>query len=254
MTRSELTFVYLPETSKVKLSRFGRGNYKIGTNVYTYSRLPGNPSRQALGITGAPEAAGRWAGTCPGATPECEAICYARRPVEEVGPVASLWLGNSARADVPPIPADAKLLRIHVSGDFDSTDYIDAWIDRLKERPDVRAWAYTRSWRVPSLLCALEDLRALPNMQLFASMDPSSLDMPPVGWRRAWLDRTVATGVWGFELRLSRPLNTMQQLQIVFGEGTSSYVCPEETGHKPNCEACRYCFDGRKHDVTFLEH
>jgi hypothetical protein len=40
----------------------------------------------------------------------------------------------------------------------------------------------------------------------------------------------------------------------VISDGTPSYVCPEETGRKPDCESCRYCFHGQRNDVTFLEH
>jgi len=175
---------------------------------------------------------------------------------------------------VPPIPEECKLLRIHVSGDFDTVAYIHEWARRLIERPDVTAWAYTRSWRVPELLLALEILRTLPNVQLFASMDPSCADLPPQGWRRAWIWRDVPktfalttpgrVGYWPTEARLMnwRVFNGRKMLvtarantsnQLVF-DGTPSFVCPEETGGKPDCLSCGYCFEGRKHDVTFLEH
>ena len=187
--------VYLPDTRGVVLEqRYGKGNLKIGPNVYTYSRLPGMVGRFALGLSLAGESSigGReaiyWAGTCPGATPECQRICYASRPVAEGGVVFDMWNRNTITNEVPPIPDDADLLRIHVSGDFDTPEYIDNWILRLEDRPDVACWAYTRSWRVPSLLERLEKLRALEHVQLFASMDKSHTDVPPEGWRRAWID------------------------------------------------------------------
>lgn len=75
----------------VVVSPFGRGNLKIGSGVYTYSRLPGHPSRPALGT--APELYLEQRGTCPGSSPECEAICYASRPMEERGAVAAMCGG-----------------------------------------------------------------------------------------------------------------------------------------------------------------
>lgn len=201
--------VYLPDTRDVELSRYGRGNLKIGPNVFTYSRLAGRVA------------------TCPGSTEECEALCYAKRIK---GIVKEQYALNTRIVTVPPLPDECRLFRVHISGDFDSPTYIEQWIERLTERPDVTAWAYTRSWRVPALLPALERLRALPNMQLFASVDRTSEDPPP-GWRAAWMDGDDR-----------------------IGKRVPSYVCPEQTGRKSSCETCRYCFDGWRNDVTFLLH
>lgn len=271
-TKRKFLTVYQPDTRGTVQSRYGRGNLKIGMEgVYTYSRLPGAPGKHALGIEPwgdlvkdpralAPVTAMQ--GTCPGATEECQAICYAARPVEQAVGYESMfpfvmWQHNSTREDVPPIPDDCKILRIHVSGDFTSIDYIAAWYNRLKERPDVRAFAYTRSWRVPELLAALEALRTLPNLQLFASMDKSTTELPPEGWRRAWI---------ADDLRLSGDphedgsFNDRNQLVWASADDRwtdpigRSFVCPEETGHKANCAECRYCIDGKRNDVTFLKH
>lgn len=223
--------VYLPDTRAVEISRYGKGNLKIGAGVYTYSRPAG----------------AFYGGTCPGSTSGCEAICYAKRIA---GPVRENYNRN-VDDDVPPIPEDCRLLRVHVSGDFNTTPYIENWIRRLTERPDVRMWAYTRSWRVSYLLPALERLRALPNVQLFASMDESHTDVPPPGWRRAWIDGDPRAG---------EPINVQAHKDdpvprnLTTFDGTMTLVCPEETKHRPNCEQCHYCFDGRRNDVTFLRH
>lgn len=214
------TPIYLPDERGVYLSAYGRGNAKIGLDVFTYSRLPG-----------------RLAGTCPGSTVECEAICYAKRIG---GVVRERYSENSATSQVPPIPLECRLLRIHVSGDFDTVDYIDHWHARLAERSDVTAWAYTRSWRVPALLPALERLRTLPNLQLFASMDASTREAAPEGWRRAWIDGDLRGGEGDANRRTF--------------DDTPSYVCPEERGVKADCVACGYCLQGERYDVTFLKH
>jgi hypothetical protein len=237
--KAEPLVVYLPDTRGVTLSRYGRGNYKIGLEVFTFSRPPGRPGRAPNGERSA------W-GTCPGSTVECEAICYAKRIA---GPVQEVHRRN-AWAEVPAIPDECRYLRIHVSGDFDSIDYIDNWRAQLLLRPDIIAWAYTRSWRVPHLLPALEALRALPNLQLFASMDPSTTERPPVGWRRAWIHRAVARD-WPTEVRLS-PWTGGELMRA--DDGVPALVCPEELGTKPNCVSCNYCLKGQRNDVVFLEH
>lgn len=282
--------VFIPDTRGVVISRFGRGNLKIGMGVYTYSRLPGLNTKGALGLDPLVDDPTVNLGTCPGSSNECRSICYAVRPVEEHGAVFNMWAGN-AGSDVPPLPADAKLLRLHVSGDFDSVEYIQNWIDRMRERPDVTMWVYTRSWRVAELLPYLETLRALPNVQMFASMDESIPEMPPTypcqecdgrgevldapldvldgspfwtkcqtcngsgtvipPWRRAWIDGDVRGGT-PQEVAAHSEDPVTHNLATV--DGGRSYVCPEETKRTPNCEACGYCFRGTQNDVTFLRH
>lgn len=227
--RKKLLTVYLPDTRGVVLSPFGKGNLKLGPNVYTYSRLAGRYELM---------------GTCPGSTPECEEICYAKRIT---GVVREQYYRNSQTPVVPKLPDDARYLRIHVSGDFDTKEYIYNWCDELELRPDVTAWAYTRSWRVPELVEPLEMLRRLPNIQLFASMDLSTEEAPPAGWRIAWIDgdyRVQGESDNRRIMQLSREGETWRR----------GYVCPEQTGRKVNCEECRYCFDGKRHDVIFLKH
>jgi hypothetical protein len=219
--------VHIPDSRGVTISPFGRGNMKIGPNVLTYSRLPGHTSRGALGLT---EWQNAVRGTCPGASAECQAICYAARPVTENGAVYKVWERNSFLETVPSIPAECTLLRLHVSGDFTTEAYIDGWVAQLTQRPDVTAWAYTRSWRMASLLPALERLRALPNVVLFASMDESIPELPPDGWRRAWIQGDA---------------RAPQRL-----------LCPEELGRVRDCETCTYCLrDGaNRADVVFVRH
>lgn len=234
--REELT-VFVPDTRGVTLSRWGKGNTKLGPDVYTYSRLPGR------------------AYTCPGSTDECEHICYAKRVVEEHGIVQLIWTANSGSDEVPSeLPPGAKIVRFHVSGDFDTVEYIYQWTELTDHYPWVRFFGYTRSWRVPELLPALERLRGRYNVQLFASMDKSMTELPPKGWRRAWLEddlRAFANGHIsphnGFSVALAGDADT-------FFPAQPSLVCPEETGRKASCQACRYCIDGQRGDVVFLLH
>lgn len=234
--KKRLLMVTLPDTRGVTLNPWMQGNLKIGPTVYTYSRLAGKYTLM---------------GTCPGSTPECEEICYAKR-ID--GIVAMEYLKNSRTSMVPEIPEDAKLIRIHISGDFDSVQYINNWCQRLQERPDVTVWAYTRSWRVKELLAPLERLRAMPNMQLFASMDVSAEDMPPTGWRIAWIDGDPRAGfVHGTVAHLDDQSILPWEVQRT-ASGTKALICPEETKDVVNCESCGFCFDGKRNDVIFLKH
>jgi hypothetical protein len=228
--------VYLPDTRGVEISPFGRGNWKIGPGVFTYSRLAGKYTLL---------------GTCPGSTPECEDICYAKRIT---GIVRQQYKANSESAFVPALPQDARLVRIHVSGDFDAPDYINNWCQRLQERPDVTAWAYTRSWRVKALLPALERLRAMPNVQLFASMDVSTEELPPAGWRIAWIDGDPRLKPTRSSEHRWIDTDYSDWNSMLTGVPQLGYICPEQTQRRVNCEQCRYCFDGQKHDVIFLRH
>jgi len=226
-TEEELTYHVVDDRRAIR-SAWGRGNPKIGTGpgIYTYSRLPGRR------------------GTCPGATQECEAVCYSKRFYDNI-PLWEWMRENTDRgADIPPLPTDATLVRFHVSGDFDTPEYVEAWIELCRRRPDVLFFGYTRSWRVPTLLPKLARLKLLLNVQLFASMDITMKKLPPPAWRRAWLGEVPR-----------RWLSEDSEPSLIRAAGNAPvFVCPEEVGRKPNCEACGYCFKGQRGDVLFPIH
>lgn len=222
LRRNELE-VFLPDTRGVFISRWTKGNLKLGPSVYCYSRLPGRPED---------------GGTCPGAK-ECLEYCYSLRIRATTPLVWRVYKENTLNGpSLPSLPDEADLVRIHVTGDFDTIPYIESWIKLIKEHPDAAFWSYTRSWRVPELLPALERLRAYRNVQLFASMDRTSEDLPPPSWRRAYV---AAPGL------ILKNLNPIVR-------GRRAYVCPEEINRKASCEECGYCWAGRKHAVVFLQH
>jgi hypothetical protein len=221
---SELV-THLVEDRRASLSPWGRGNSKLGSGIYTYSKLP---------VT-----------TCPGASEECLAVCYARKldpaRTNYLHPVWQLWSKNSARGDeLPPLPADAKIVRIHVSGDFDTVLYIDAWRRMVSEHPDVTFFGYTRSWRVPELRWALGLLAVRPNVHLWASIDKSIEELPD-GWRRAWIEGD------------SRVTKVTEKTYRTF-DGYKAILCPEGAGLLPNCQTCRFCFLPHNMDLVFPLH
>ena len=178
--------------------------------------------------------------TCPGASEWCKKYCYAKG-----WPLAffnkNRYTTNLARSKKPDfaktmihrmrIYATVSQIkyppfRIHVSGDFYNEAYVNKWIRIVRTVPQIKFYAYTRSWIRPELLPSLEKLRSLPNMQLFASCDKTMIN-PPEGWRIAWIEDDSRT------------------------EGL---ICPEQSGAKKNCADCKYCFMGKYNDVIFKIH
>ena len=192
-----------------------RGNVKLGSSVWKFS-LPVISS-------------------CPGATEWCKRFCYAqdgwyrrallkriRRENAEVAAEPAQFVADM-RHDLAK--ARPKFFRIHDSGDFFSVEYIFAWMQVVHDHPDIKFWTYTRSWRVPELLPALEQLRRLPNLQLFASVDPES-GPAPAGWRVAGFD----------------------------GQGLPGVVCLVQTGRQPSCQECGFCMADTPRSVLWQYH
>jgi hypothetical protein len=71
---------------------------------------------------------------------------------------------------VDNIPPNCQF-RIHVSGDFFHADYVRKWIEICRARPDVTFYAYTRSWRIPAIWDKIQELHALPNVNVNLSVD-----------------------------------------------------------------------------------
>lgn len=178
--------------------------------------------------------------TCPGRSTYCESACYATPVPRNAGyfrkdhEMHARWAAieadiNSVVDSVEALPRGA-WIRIHAAGDFYSASYTWQWFVALAMRPDVRAWAYTRSWAVPELVGELERLRSLPNVELFASVDDTMTAAPPLGWRRAFV---VPHGAVPLEPAL---------------------VCPQQTKAMSDCVDCGFCVLGTSGDVAFLEH
>ncbi len=213
-----------------------RGNTKLGEGVFAFS-IPA-----VL--------------TCPGRTPLCQEACYARRGRFATGSIRSRLEENLGASGRPGFAArmiaeirrrGVHILRVHVSGDFYDAGYVEAWCRIARMTPRVRLYCYSRSWRVPSILPALNDLSREPNMRLWWSLDrdtgwPASV---PPGVNLAWLDD--GEGAEGareadliFRIRRLRPeVPTLYPLRLVC---TSERPGQGET----TCSDCQKCWtDGR---------
>ena len=193
---------------------FGEGNMKVG-DVFSFSL----PSRV----------------TCLGASPWCLKHCYAYR-YERLRPSCRrAYRRNLALTRDPEkfvktmigvIPRILPCFRIHISGDFYSHFYIEAWERICSEFPQTKFWAYTRSWAVPELLEPLEQLRALPNVALFVSTDPT-MPLPPEGWRVAFIESDPRA---------------------------DGMLCTNQNGTQDSCLECGYCFRRDEGNVIFKVH
>lgn len=192
----------------------GEGNTKVG-DVFTFS-LPSHV-------------------TCPGASSWCREHCYAHR-YERLRPgCLQAYERNLLLAQRPEefvrvmtgiLPRILPSMRIHVSGDFHTREYIDGWREICVAFPQTRFWTYTRTWAVPNLLQALEQLKVLPNVQLIASTDPT-MSLPPEGWRTAFIDAD---------------------------DRASGLPCRHQQGHANTCLECGYCFREDEGNVVFKVH
>ena len=173
--------------------------------------------------------------TCPGASAWCRQHCYAAR-LERLRPNCRLAYVRNLALSLEPdkfvthvlnsLPEDAPLVRIHVGGDYYSEEYALSWSRICRARTSSQFWAYTRSWTATSLRPALEQLRALENLQVFASVDPE-MQLPPNGWRVAFLDIDARA---------------------------SGMPCRQQQGQVESCLECGYCFRPNGGNVVFKVH
>lgn len=176
--------------------------------------------------------------TCPGATQWCMMHCYNADSRKDVFPIDAwcrnwgAFINDSNKLKQEIVDEIGKTegkvaVRIHSSGDFFSSEYINFWIDIIHLLPNADFWAYTRSWTIDSLLPDLEKLHEIDNIELFASWD-ENMGNPPKNWRRSIV------------------ISTQSEIQ------SNGIICPEQTGAVPNCASCRYCMNKGKGDVFFI--
>lgn len=183
---------------------------------------------------------------CPARSRWCYENCYNADPREEVYPIRK-WRENLHWAKDDPdslfesLSAQLKKcdvgqigVRLHSSGDFFSSRYIEMWHYIASQFPNVLFWAYTRSWAVRSLWNPLFELSCLNNFSLLCSWD-STMKNPPD------------------DMPLSIVVPSMEDL-AQFTNNANAWVCPEQFGLIPGCADCGFCFNKPHKNVIFLEH
>jgi hypothetical protein len=132
------------------------------------------------------------------------------------------------------------VLRMHVAGDFYDAEYVRKWSAIVKRSPRVRFYGYTRSWRVPAIAHALEQLTALSAMRLWYSIDDET-GVPsyvPPSVRLAYLQKSPAAPPSVADL-VFRPhsLRTLPESPIVCDHET---ISGKRLG--VTCGSCGRCF------------
>lgn len=143
--------------------------------------------------------------------------------------------------------AGIRHIKLHVSGDFFSSTYIEAWTVITRRLPDVVFWIYTRAWRLADFLPALIALSACPNVQLWFSHDTTSAEPPTIeGVRRAFLSYhdEAPDSPSDLVFRASH-----ERKRLIRTEIGGVFVCPHYSGKEKypvDCVACGYCLPNRK--------
>jgi hypothetical protein len=148
-----------------------------------------------------------WKKSCPGRTQFCEEFCYVRN--RNLRPsVLKLYEDNYTLSFQPDFAeqminilktsqlqwksGQSRVFRFHPSGDFYSIEYIEKWIQIAKKLKDWKFYGYTHSWNC-DLEPTLRQLQALPNVCLYASVDPLT-EEPPKDWKlKAWMSYDTPT-------------------------------------------------------------
>jgi len=138
-----------------------------------------------------------------------------------------------------------EIVRISISGDFYSPDYVEKWVEIVRNCPTTVFFSYTRSWRLAAIRPALDRLAALPNMRLWWSVDSETGipdDVPPrvrlAYMSVALIDEPAQPVDLVFR---DYPIRGITQKRVA-----GAMVCPPENGvTKINCEKCGFCWRNR---------
>ena len=185
--------------------------------------------------------------TCPGATQWCSSYCYNLCQESEKYPLKE-WQVNLWQVENVPEKLKAKIneqltnaskpcaVRLHSSGDFYSTSYINFWKSIIEENEDVSFWGYTRSWIIKEFIIHFDGLQILSNVNLFASYDKNMVISPPIEkWRKSIVCPDLDN--------------------LLYSHFTEEYfICPEQLCLTPNCASCGFCMKKTSKDIIFLLH
>lgn len=211
-----------------------QGNLKLGRSIFHFD-LPA--------VT-----------TCPGRSPTCERVCYARESRFHLRTVKerldwcfqqSLAEDFAGRMAEEIYRKGVLVVRLHVSGDFFNAEYAAKWLEVMRKCPTTRYYFYTRSWQVPEIANALEHMAGLECCRAWYSIDrdtgpPSSV---PPGVRLAYLQVDEA------DLEVPDRTDLMFRVRRLRRQSQPvglPLVCPSETplgrSRQVNCGNCAHCW------------
>jgi hypothetical protein len=216
-----------------------RGNAKLGAQIHTFSLPAGT--------------------TCPGESPICASKCYATKGFFRMPSAQNRFAANytASRADdfVTVVTGELRqkkstIVRIHVSGDFYNAKYVRKWIAIAEAFPDVKFYAYTRSWRVRSMIRSLEDFSDLENAQLWWSIDADTEALSGRPPEHFDICSAYMQVVDEEEIPVYADLVFRTERKTVVKFTSGCLVCLAENGmtypkHKMTCKQCKLCFAQR---------
>lgn len=234
-TKPEASISPAPAKPKRPLRWLTRGNTKMGKKLIYIWSVPA-------------------VSTCPGSTDVCRSLCYATQGHYRFGSLRQRYQANHAfsltSGFVPEVSDEilrsgAKVVRIHGAGDFYSNEYVAKWTAIVRAHPGVTFYAYTRSWTLPDMVPAIEELSREPNFHMWYSLDMET-GVPtkkPKGVRYAYM--VVADGE---ENGIPKGMDLI--FRVKEGESKKwmggALVCPYEQKVerqvKMTCETCKICF------------
>jgi hypothetical protein len=137
------------------------------------------------------------------------------------------------------IPKKAKIFRIHSSGDFASQFYLNVWTEVIRQRREVKFWAYTRNFSLN-----FQKMVRQPNFVLFASTDKYNSKLADnfiKRYSKSFIRH--AYGPWKHDEKIP----------------DNSFICPVTSKKMLTdgaCEKCKLCITkGKsKKSVVFLKH
>lgn len=201
------------------------GNEKLGKGVYTFSTLPTNQIFHVV-INGMSFDV---KGTCP-----CSCVgCYATKGFYNMPStlkanaiktiLARDYLDFVIRAILAQIEAEnIEFLRIHASGDFFSTEYIEAWKHIAKVASTTIFWTYTKNKEAENMFN---------------------------GYKNANIVHSLIKG-YGFNFGHCDYILTVYK--ALKKHGKSVYICRCGIDKNQHCNNCKGC---SKNDyVLFIEH
>lgn len=167
--------------------------------------------------------------SCPNCV-TCAKTCYANLAYRLYPTCKARWDYNFhlAQTDIPALEAGISgelrqtrkpFVRIHVSGDFFSQDYVDMWERIIQAFPNKRFYAYTKAYP----LFDFSRLESLPNMNLINSFINGKLNYGKKGYCA----------------------------KLIKDEG--GFPCPAVLHDNVHCDTCLYCINQGKKPV-FLIH
>jgi hypothetical protein len=158
-----------------------------------------------------PRSCGEWR-TCYG-----NRMNWARRHRDDGWLTTLLWFEIEALAEKHP---DGFVIRLHILGDFYSTDYVRFWMLMLAEWPMLRVFGFTAHPPSSEIGMALAAMNAVND--------------------RCWV-------------RFSGTAGPMGSLVIADAAVSRHVLCPAQTGRTDCCGTCGLCWTMRR-PVEFVRH